>query len=207
MVDSKQRLSPNILGNATILGDEKTDYYRALADWIEKWCQSPHFTLTTQTASTLTATLRSQAMLIDELLSDGYSHVMAARLLLHHRHLLQTTCYNHLLLLRISRKEKTNSSRLGTPLSLGLRNQKDLRPFDHYRIDSSPTEWSDWNTFFSIQSDEWRPISCQFKRSLQFRKNFILSVILIKENINFWEEVLEPDNVQSTMVLDEMRRS
>ena len=27
---------------------------------------------------------------------------------------------------------------------------------------------------------------------------------LIKENINFWEEDLEPDNVQSTMVLDEL---
>ena len=27
---------------------------------------------------------------------------------------------------------------------------------------------------------------------------------LIKENINFWEEDLESDNVQSTMVLDEL---
>ena len=76
IANSKQRLSPNILGNAIILGDQKTDYYRALADWIEEWCQSPHFTLTTQTTSALTKTIRSQALLIDELLSDGYSYVM-----------------------------------------------------------------------------------------------------------------------------------
>ena len=76
----------------------------------------PHFTLTTQTASALISTLCSQAMLIDELLSDMYSYVMTARL------------------------------------------------------------QSDPKTFFSIHADEWKQISCQFKRSLKFRKNFILSV-------------------------------
>ena len=41
---------------------------------------------------------------------------------LHHRHLLQTTNYNHLLLLHhlISRKEKNKQQRLGTPLSQGV---------------------------------------------------------------------------------------
>ena len=80
IANSKPRLCLNILGNAIILGDQKTDYYRALADWIEEWCQSPHFTLTTQTASALTKTFRSQALLIDELLSDGYSYVMTSHL-------------------------------------------------------------------------------------------------------------------------------
>ena len=42
---------------------------------------------------------------------------------LHHCHLLQTTCYNHLLLLLhllISREENPSSNRLGTPLSQGV---------------------------------------------------------------------------------------
>ena len=41
---------------------------------------------------------------------------------LHHRHLLQTTSYNHLLLLHhhISRKEKTKQQQARNPLSLGV---------------------------------------------------------------------------------------
>ena len=53
---------------------------------------------------------------------------------LHHRHLLQTSSYNHLLLLHhllISRKEKTKQQQARTsPLSRGLRSQKGLRPFN-----------------------------------------------------------------------------
>ena len=58
---------------------------------------------------------------------------------LQHRHLLQTTSYNHLLLLHllISRKGNPSSNRLGTPPPLDggggggvLRSQKDLRPFN-----------------------------------------------------------------------------
>ena len=59
---------------------------------------------------------------------------------LHHRHLLQTTSYNHLLLLHllISRKEKRNQQQAS---SRGLRSQKGLRPFnplqnrlDHFNV-------------------------------------------------------------------------
>ena len=80
IANSKQRFCANVLGNAIVSGDKKTDFYRALADWIEQWCQSPHFTLTAQTASSLTSTLRSHAILIDELVNEGYSFVMTSRL-------------------------------------------------------------------------------------------------------------------------------
>ena len=54
--------------------------------------------------------------------------------LLHHRHLLHTTCYNHLLLLLLlllnSREENGNRNRLRTPFSRGLRSQKGIRPFN-----------------------------------------------------------------------------
>ena len=80
IANSKQIFCANVLGNAIVSGDKKSDFYRALADWIEQWCQSPHFTLTAQTASALTSTLRSHAILIDELVNEGYSFVMTSRL-------------------------------------------------------------------------------------------------------------------------------
>ena len=51
-----------------------------LAFWIQEWSASPYFTLTPQTSSALINTLRSQAMLIDELLNDGYDYILTARL-------------------------------------------------------------------------------------------------------------------------------
>ena len=40
--NSKKRFSPNILGNAVINGNKKTEILRALVDWIEQWHQSLH---------------------------------------------------------------------------------------------------------------------------------------------------------------------
>ena len=57
--NSKKRFSPNILRNAVINGGKKTEFLRALADWIE---EKP------QTAPTLTTTFCAHAVLIDELL-------------------------------------------------------------------------------------------------------------------------------------------
>ena len=51
-----------------------------LAFWIQEWSASPYFTLTPQTSSALINTLRLQAMLIDELLNDGYDYILTARL-------------------------------------------------------------------------------------------------------------------------------
>ena len=58
----------------------KTEFYRVLDDWIEQLCDSPAFKLTVQTKSALVSTLRAQAILIDELLVDGYQFVRAAQL-------------------------------------------------------------------------------------------------------------------------------
>ena len=59
------------------MGREKLSF-RALADWIEQWYQSPAFTLSRQTASTLTTILCVHAMLIDDLLNGAY--LITARL-------------------------------------------------------------------------------------------------------------------------------
>ena len=79
IANSKQRFSPNPLGNAAVAGDGKTDFFRALANWVEEWQTSPAFTLTPNTSSALILTLRAQTMLIDELLQDGYSYVLLGR--------------------------------------------------------------------------------------------------------------------------------
>ena len=62
------------------MGTKETEFLRALADQIEQWCQSPAFTLTTQTASALTTILRAHAMLIENLLNEAYQYVITARL-------------------------------------------------------------------------------------------------------------------------------
>ena len=80
VANSKQRFSPNVLGNAIIRGDGKTNFFMSLADWVENWKQSPAFRLTPQTASALIVTLRAQALLIDELLEEGYLFVLTGRL-------------------------------------------------------------------------------------------------------------------------------
>ena len=50
---------------------------------------------------------------------------------LHHRLLLQTTCYNHLrLFLHLMPRKKRSSNRLGIPSAGRLRSQKGLRPFN-----------------------------------------------------------------------------
>ena len=77
--NSKQRNTPNVLGNATIFGDKKTNFYRIFADWIELWCASPFFKLTCQTKSAPVTTLRPEADLVNELIDDGYKFLRTAR--------------------------------------------------------------------------------------------------------------------------------
>ena len=74
ITNSKQRYSPNKIGNAVVVGDGKTDL-RNFADWIEEWQQCQNFTLSAQISSALIRTLRCQAMLVDELLEEGYLFV------------------------------------------------------------------------------------------------------------------------------------
>ena len=60
---SKQRYTPNVLGNAIIFGGKTTDFYRIFADWIELWRASPSFKLTCQTKLGLVTILLAQANL------------------------------------------------------------------------------------------------------------------------------------------------
>ena len=79
--NSKEMSHPNPLGNAVRIGDGKTDFLEALADWLEKWHDDcPAFTLTSKTSYALVLTLRAQSGLIKELLSEGYDFVMTSQL-------------------------------------------------------------------------------------------------------------------------------
>ena len=78
--NSKSRYSPNLLNNAVIADDGKAEFLTYFADWLEKWSsESSNFLLTKQTSNALIQTLRAQAELIKELLSDGYLFVMTGR--------------------------------------------------------------------------------------------------------------------------------
>ena len=80
MSNSKQRYSANPLGNAIVLLDNKCNIFLLLALWVQEWSILPYLTLNPQTSSALINTWRSQVMLIDELLNDGYDFVLAAQL-------------------------------------------------------------------------------------------------------------------------------
>ena len=72
---------PNPLGNAVRVGNAKTDFLEAKADWLEKWHdEGPGFSLTSKTSCPLVLTLRAQSGLIKELLSEAYDFVMTSRL-------------------------------------------------------------------------------------------------------------------------------
>ena len=83
--NSKNRFNGhNRMGNAVVLGDNKTDFLRALADWFDDWKSlqirsSEKFTLTKQTCSALVTTLRATAALTEELLSEGFEYVLLAK--------------------------------------------------------------------------------------------------------------------------------
>ena len=64
--------------------DQKPQFLRAFADWIDEWDQlkMPNcepFTLTAQTSSALRRTLRCHAALIEDLLHEGYKFVLTSR--------------------------------------------------------------------------------------------------------------------------------
>ena len=83
--NSKDRFNSSYqLGNAAVPGDNKPQFLRALADWIENWDSekirnAERFTLTAQTSYALRRTLRCHAALIEDLLDDGYNYVLTAR--------------------------------------------------------------------------------------------------------------------------------
>ena len=80
IVNSDSLYHKNKLAHAFVNGDEKTDFLRTLADWLESWSICPNFSLTFETNAALVKTLRSQASLIDELLSEDYKFVIPRKL-------------------------------------------------------------------------------------------------------------------------------
>ena len=69
----------DFLGDAARAGDHKVEFLREVARWIEEWSASPYFTLTTPTGKAIVISLRAQASLIEDLLSEGYQYVLTVR--------------------------------------------------------------------------------------------------------------------------------
>ena len=63
-----------------MVNGNKTEFLRALTDWIEQLYQSPELTLTPENASALTTTLRAHAMLIVDLLNEANQFMVTDRL-------------------------------------------------------------------------------------------------------------------------------
>ena len=82
--NTRGQFSNHILGHAAKEDDVKPEFCRALADWIENWCNKrvplfKQFTLSLSTANALIRTLRCQASLIEDSFDDGYDFILTAR--------------------------------------------------------------------------------------------------------------------------------
>ena len=79
--NSRSRYTSNFLANAMIPEDDKLDFFRKLADWLEAWAaECINFGLSKQTFNALILTLRSHSMLIQDLFADGYEYVQCSKL-------------------------------------------------------------------------------------------------------------------------------
>lgn len=79
--NSKVRFHPNALGNAIVKNDSRLKFLSELADWFEEWTNgTSNFCLSKQTGKALILTLRSQVMLMEELLSEEYIYVRTGQL-------------------------------------------------------------------------------------------------------------------------------
>ena len=80
IANSNNKYNSNRLGNAITHDDGKLEFFDEFSQWLEEWSHSPNYCLSKQTANALVLTLRSHAMLIRELLEEGYEYVMTRRL-------------------------------------------------------------------------------------------------------------------------------
>ena len=78
--NSNNKYDANPLGNAITTDDGKILFFEKFAEWLQEWNLSPNFCLSKQTSNALIRTLKSHAMLIRDLLNDGYEYVMTRRL-------------------------------------------------------------------------------------------------------------------------------
>ena len=83
--NSKVRFnSRDKLGDAAVKNDGKPEFLRNFADWVENWQNqkirnAEKFTLSAQTSDALCRTLRCQAALIEDLLSEEQEFILTAR--------------------------------------------------------------------------------------------------------------------------------
>ena len=78
--NSNNRYNSNLLGNAVTESDGKLNFLMDFSEWLEKWGECPNFCLSKQTSNALVLTLKSHAMLVKDLLAEGYEFVMTRRL-------------------------------------------------------------------------------------------------------------------------------
>ena len=76
--------SAHRMGDAAVLGDNKPQFLRAFAEWIEIWDNEKRrntekYTLSAQTSYALRRTSRCHASLIEDLLLEGYDFVLTAK--------------------------------------------------------------------------------------------------------------------------------
>lgn len=67
------------LGDAVRSGDNKIEFLQAVANWIEQWSNISQFSLSVPTSKAIVISLRAQASLLDDLLSEGYRYVLTVR--------------------------------------------------------------------------------------------------------------------------------
>ena len=79
IANSKQRFTPNFLNNAVTANDGKINFYQKFSNWVESWSKHSDFCLTAQTSKAFVTTLRAQAMLMKELLNEGYEYILTRR--------------------------------------------------------------------------------------------------------------------------------
>ena len=79
IANSRKKLAPSFFNNAVILNGGKIDSYERLSDWIDSWAQISDFCLKKQTSKGFVITLRGQAMLMQELLDEGYEFIFTRR--------------------------------------------------------------------------------------------------------------------------------
>ena len=80
IANSRKKLTPNFFfNNAVILNDGKIDFNKRLCDWIEFGARNSDFCLTKQTSKSFAIILRGQAMIMKELLDEGYEFIFTSR--------------------------------------------------------------------------------------------------------------------------------
>ena len=79
-VNAKTQFCANLLAHAIVPGDNKIEFLKAFADWLEMWCQSRStFCVSKQTFDAMVTILKSHAALISDLLGEGCRYVISAK--------------------------------------------------------------------------------------------------------------------------------